>query len=112
MGAVGCGQTLTVSATLPAAPVFDPTEPWNPEAAGEESYIVPFKEGLAAVKTGAHDAALPLLRDAAEKTKERNDVVLYYLGRVLGHIDGTNGNAFSCLIQYSCKYCTKSCYWH
>ena len=91
MGAVSCGQTLTISATLPSAPVFGPSEPWDPEKAGSESYVVAYKEGMAAVKANMHDAALPLLYDAAEKTMEQNDVVMYNLGRVLGHIDGTNG---------------------
>lgn len=96
MGTVSCGQTLTISAKLPSAPVFDPATPWDPTLEGYESYVVPFTEGIAAVKAGAHDTALPLLRLAAEKTNERNDVVMYYLGRVLGHIDGTNGNKSSC----------------
>ena len=68
-----------------------PSEPWDPEKAGSESYVVAYKEGMAAVKANMHDAALPLLYDAAEKTMEQNDVVMYNLGRVLGHIDGTNG---------------------
>lgn len=96
MGAVGCGQTLTISATLPPAPVFEPTTAWDPDVKGQESYVIPFVDGMAAVKAGAHDAALPLLRVAAEKTNERNDIVMYNLGRVLGHIDGTNGIRSGC----------------
>ena len=90
-GQVTCGQALTISATLPSAAVFPADQPWDPELAGEESYVVPFEQGMAAVKQGQHDAALPLLREAARRTKETNDVVLYNLGRVLGHIDGAAG---------------------
>ena len=78
---------MTITATLPAAPVF----PAADGGEGEESYAVALGEALAAVKRGEHEAALPLLRGAARRTADGNDVVLYNLGRVLGHIDGTAG---------------------
>ena len=64
-GQVTCGQALTITATLPPAPVFPADQLWNPELAGEESYVVPFEQGMAAIKQGHQDAALPLLREAA-----------------------------------------------
>jgi histone arginine demethylase JMJD6 len=85
---MNCGQTVSVASVVDVDTIDETASP-----KGAEAYMKMFSTALNEFKAGKETEAIQLLQRANKLTQHSNDVILYNLGRMLGHVYGSRGDS-------------------